>query len=572
MRSGPRRSLVRLATAFMSSTASSTTPPPPRVLSIQSHVVHGAVGNRAATLPLQLLGVETDVLNTVQYSNHVGYGSFAGEKLTGEQVWQLLQGMHANGLLSPTRLLTGYMGSVEAVRAAVRALPLLQQNNSGFQFWCDPVLGDNGRLYVPPTLVDAYRDEVMPFAHALLPNQFEAELLSGVPIKTESDARRACDAIHRRGVNLVIITSAEFEQPAGGGGGGSAASAQGGKPPLTVFLSRRPHGSLWRRVYRLDVPQLPAHFAGTGDLLAALLLGWDSQQPQVPVHTALRRALSGVQAVLKRTMSEGGTAPRKTGANEGYGSGTRPLGLRLLSSIDEIRKPDESIVDAPIRLDAPLQGILFDMDGTLTLPHQLDFDEMRRAAGLPEGAPIFAGIEALPEEGRSAAWAAIEAIELKLFETIKLQPGLSELIGTLKAKGVKMGIATRNNPRAVAELCRVAGLAPDTFDPVLTREGPYPDKPDPAIALAATEAWGLKPEDCLMVGDSMDDMRCGRAAGMATCFIKPAEEAGGGGGGLEVEVEPAALVAPVPLDEEVDFRVGALAELEALVADAVLVD
>jgi hypothetical protein len=113
----------------------------PRVLSIQSHVVHGCVGNRAASLPLQLLGIETDVLNTVQYSNHVGYGSFAGEKLSGEQVWELLQGMHTNGLLTPTRLLTGYMGSVEAVRAAVRALPLLRQNQPSFRFWCDPVLG-----------------------------------------------------------------------------------------------------------------------------------------------------------------------------------------------------------------------------------------------------------------------------------------------------------------------------------------------------------------------------------------------------------------------------------------------
>ena len=72
-----------------------------RVLSIQSHVVHGYVGNRAAVLPLQLLGVEADVLNTVQYSNHVGYGSFAGEKLSGEQLWELLRGMHANGLLAP---------------------------------------------------------------------------------------------------------------------------------------------------------------------------------------------------------------------------------------------------------------------------------------------------------------------------------------------------------------------------------------------------------------------------------------------------------------------------------------
>jgi pyridoxine kinase len=142
-------------------------------LSLQSHVVHGCVGNRAAVLPLQLLGVETDVLNTVQYSNHVGYGSFAGEKLTGDQVWELLSGMHRNGLLSPTRLLTGFMGSAEAVRAVVRALPLLKQQGQGdFQFWCDPVLGDNGRLYVPRPLVDAYRDEVVPHAHALLPNQF----------------------------------------------------------------------------------------------------------------------------------------------------------------------------------------------------------------------------------------------------------------------------------------------------------------------------------------------------------------------------------------------------------------
>ena len=99
--------LSMIATTATSSAAASA----PRVLSIQSHVVHGCVGNRAAVFPLQLLGIETDVLNTVQYSNHVGYGSFAGEKLSGDQVWALLQGMQANGLLAPMRLLTGYMGS-----------------------------------------------------------------------------------------------------------------------------------------------------------------------------------------------------------------------------------------------------------------------------------------------------------------------------------------------------------------------------------------------------------------------------------------------------------------------------
>ena len=96
-----------------------------RVLSIQSHVVHGCVGNRAAALPLQLLGIETDVLNTLQYSNHAGYGSFAGEKLTGDQLYALLDGMHRNGLLAASHVLTGYMGSAEAIRAVLRALPLL---------------------------------------------------------------------------------------------------------------------------------------------------------------------------------------------------------------------------------------------------------------------------------------------------------------------------------------------------------------------------------------------------------------------------------------------------------------
>lgn len=225
-----------------------------RVLSIQSHVVHGCVGNRAAVLPLQLLGVETDVLNTVQYSNHVGYGSFAGEKLDGEQLWELLQGMHRNGLLSPSHVLTGYMGSAEAVRAVLRGLPLLRESRPGVEFWCDPVLGDHGRLYVPPLLVDVYRDEVVPHAHALLPNQFEAELLSGVTIRTEADARRACGILHRRGVNLVVITSAQLEPQSQLGR--AAEPAEGQPPPLTVMLSQRPHGAAWRREYRLDVQQI----------------------------------------------------------------------------------------------------------------------------------------------------------------------------------------------------------------------------------------------------------------------------------------------------------------------------
>lgn len=140
-----------------------------RVLSIQSHVVHGCVGNRAAIFPLQLLGVETDVLNTVQFSNHAGFGTFTGEKLSGDALWALIEGMDANGLLAPSHLLTGYMGSLGAMRAVLRALPLFRRSRNEFQFWCDPVLGDHGRLYVASELVDAYRTEVRPKFSVVVP-------------------------------------------------------------------------------------------------------------------------------------------------------------------------------------------------------------------------------------------------------------------------------------------------------------------------------------------------------------------------------------------------------------------
>lgn len=508
--------LSGIAMAF-SSSSSAAILPSPRVLSIQSHVVHGCVGNRAASFPLQLLGVETDVLNTVQYSNHVGYGSFAGEKLNGEQLWALLQGMHANGLLSPARLLTGYMGSTEAVRAVVRALPLLREANAGFQYWCDPVLGDNGRLYVPAALVDVYRDEVVPFAYALLPNQFEAELLTGITINTVHDARRACGALHARGVSVVMITSSQLRE---------ADDEQ--KSSLTVLLSRRAHGSKWRREYRLDVTQLPHHFAGTGDLLAALLLGWE-MQPDIPIHVALQRALAGVQSVLHRTVAE--SSQTRQGENDAL---KRPLGLRLLSSIDAIRSPDVSIIPSAQRLDTSLRGVLFDMDGTLALPGQLDF--ARKEAGLPDSV----GIADLTDSAPQAASSAIE--------DLKMQPGLADLINKLKKCGIRVGIATRSQDRSVERLLSAASLPADTFDPRLTRE----TGSDPSMALAACKTWNLPTAACLMVGDSDDMMMCGRAAGMMTCYIQ--------------------RNAPTTITVAADMIIHRLDELTAMIDDAVSVD
>ena len=118
------------------------------MLSIQSHVVRGYVGNKSAVFSLQLLGMEVDIINSVHFSNHRGYPSFTG-KHSGQN--QLLQDAY-------THLLTGYIGSVALLEAVVRVRKRLrdartyEKNHHPFLYVCDPVLGDQGRLYVPTQL------------------------------------------------------------------------------------------------------------------------------------------------------------------------------------------------------------------------------------------------------------------------------------------------------------------------------------------------------------------------------------------------------------------------------------
>lgn len=121
-----------------------------RCLSIQSHVVHGYVGNKSATFPLQLLGFDVDAINSCQLSSHTGYRTFKGEKLHGDQLLAILQGLEENGLMGAySHVLTGYVSTpsfLEAIAAAVRTIRRL---NPGAVYVCDPVMGDHGKLYVP---------------------------------------------------------------------------------------------------------------------------------------------------------------------------------------------------------------------------------------------------------------------------------------------------------------------------------------------------------------------------------------------------------------------------------------
>jgi pyridoxine kinase len=323
-------------------TASSTG----RCLTIQSHVVSGYVGNKCAVFPLQLHGFDVDPILSVQFSNHTGYGSWKGEVMTGEQLQSIVEGLESNGLLEGyTHVLTGYIGSASMLRTVARLVRKLRALNPALVYVCDPVLGDNGKLYVPAELVGIYRDDIVPLATMLTPNQFEAELLTGVTIATESDALGACQALHEAGPASVVLTSLDLEEdadePTDGGDPADDTKKGLGNPHLRSHQSHitllgstsTPQLGGCSKRFRIVVPRIPSYFTGTGDLCAALLLAWSAKIPD-RLGSAAEKAVASLQGVLRRTAA----AQAEAEASGKSGIGCREL--RLVQSVDELLRPE----------------------------------------------------------------------------------------------------------------------------------------------------------------------------------------------------------------------------------------
>ena len=172
MRSGSPARLLSSSLQKLNMSSSNQWEAAPRVLSLQSHVVHGYVGNRAAVFPLQLLGFEVDYINSVQFSNHTGYNTVKGQILDGEQLWSIVEGLEQNGLLAGyDYLLTGYIGSESFLRTVLNIVQKLKEYNPNLIYICDPVLGDLGPgLYVPKDLISIYREEMMKVCSVITPN------------------------------------------------------------------------------------------------------------------------------------------------------------------------------------------------------------------------------------------------------------------------------------------------------------------------------------------------------------------------------------------------------------------
>ncbi|XP_013117602.2 pyridoxal kinase [Stomoxys calcitrans] len=256
-----------------------------RVLSIQSHVVHGYVGNKSATFPLQVLGFEVDAINSVQFSNHTGYDVVKGQVLQEKELADLFDGLEKNGLLDCySHLLTGYIGNGSFLRQVSKIVAKLRATNPNILYVCDPVMGDNGQMYVPKELLPIYRDEIIPLADILTPNQYEVELLTEKTISNENDIWESVKWFHNRGIDTVVISSSDLGKPG----------------ELRAFLSKR-NGPR----FALNIPKQGTNisFTGTGDLFASLFLAHSYKASDDQLGTALERTIASLQAVIKRTIN-----------------------------------------------------------------------------------------------------------------------------------------------------------------------------------------------------------------------------------------------------------------------------
>ncbi|PID51389.1 MAG: pyridoxal kinase [Pasteurellales bacterium] len=177
------------------------------VLSIQSHVVYGYAGNKAAVFPMQMLGIDTWALNTVQFSNHTQYGQWTGMVLPQEQITEIVKGIdNINSLSECDAVLSGYIGAAEQGNSILDVVQKVKEKNPNAIYFCDPVMGhpDKGCI-VADGVAEFLRDEALVKADIIAPNLVELRELTGLEVENFEQALRAVKAIQSKGVKKVLV-------------------------------------------------------------------------------------------------------------------------------------------------------------------------------------------------------------------------------------------------------------------------------------------------------------------------------------------------------------------------------
>ena len=255
------------------------------ILSIQSHVAYGHVGNASAVFPMQRLGVEVWPIHTVQFSNHTGYGAWKGRVFDGPAIEDLLDGIADRGVLPRCDgVLSGYMGSADIGNAILSAVARVRDANPAALYCCDPVIGDVGRgVFVRPGIPEFMRDKAVPAADIITPNQFELDFLSGLTTDTLVSVKEAVSAVQLTGPKVVLVTSLQSRET----------------PEDCIDLLAGEGGRFWR----VRTPKLSLNVNGAGDAVAALFFVHYARSRSAA--TAVGAATASIYGLLKRTAEAG---------------------------------------------------------------------------------------------------------------------------------------------------------------------------------------------------------------------------------------------------------------------------
>jgi pyridoxine kinase len=255
------------------------------ILSIQSSVAYGHVGNSAAVFPLQRIGVEVWPVHTVHFSNHTGYGTWRGMVLSAETVAEVIQGIEERGVLHECDgVLSGYMGDASLGEVILDAFNRVKRANPSAVYCCDPVMGDVERgFFVRPGIPEFMRDRAVPAATIITPNQFELEHLADRAVTDLESALASVDQVMAWGPSVVFVTSLRRRD------------ARGDQIEMLAVDSGG--------AFAIETPLLPVNVNGAGDMTAALFLAHWRKSGSIQI--ALELTTDAVFAVLEATVAEG---------------------------------------------------------------------------------------------------------------------------------------------------------------------------------------------------------------------------------------------------------------------------
>lgn len=256
-----------------------------KILSIQSAVAYGHVGNSAAVFPLQRIGVEVLPVNTVNFSNHTGYGAWRGPMIDPEDVRGVITGIEERGVFGGIDVvLSGYQGGEGIGDVIIDAVARVKAANPSAVYACDPVMGNaKSGCFVAPAIPDLLRDRVVPVADIITPNQFELGYLTGTEPETLASTLDSVDAARAMGPRTVLVTSVERPD----------------RDADTIEMLAVDDAGAWI----VQTPLLPLKANGSGDVTAALFTAHYRRTGSAA--DALARTVSSVFDLLTLTHESG---------------------------------------------------------------------------------------------------------------------------------------------------------------------------------------------------------------------------------------------------------------------------